>query len=352
MGAVGSPPGAGTCLRIVSNSGRMSVPCVARSSDAQPFRPDAYTTGKSSCSSVAPSLSKRSKVWLTTSGARRRSTLLTTTIGFRPARGFARHGVCGIFDGVDEQQHAIDHRQHALDLAAEIGVARGVDDVDVRAGIVDGRVLREDRDAAFALDVVRVHHAFGDVLVRGEGAGLVQQLVDQCRLAVVDVGDDRDIARRAHGTGTGSKKVAEDSISGRAFRAPPENSGVQRVRGPCVQRFSGPPSALRYMTRALLARDRWGRGAPFRSSRCAGRVTVDTRGDPAAIVYPHLFGFRLAMAMLTQPSWPLPPWRTMQVRNRLILHRAAQPVLSGAPRPRSAAGECSTRVWRSTCMRG
>ena len=32
--------------------------------------------------------------------------------------------------GVDQDQHRIDHRQHALDLAAEVGVARGVDDVD------------------------------------------------------------------------------------------------------------------------------------------------------------------------------------------------------------------------------
>ena len=43
--------------------------------------------------------------------------------------------VCGIgpFDRVDQQQHAVDHRQHALDLAAEVGVAGRVDDVDVRA---------------------------------------------------------------------------------------------------------------------------------------------------------------------------------------------------------------------------
>ncbi len=32
--------------------------------------------------------------------------------------------------GVDEQQHAVDHRQRPLDLAAEVGVARRVDDVD------------------------------------------------------------------------------------------------------------------------------------------------------------------------------------------------------------------------------
>ena len=32
---------------------------------------------------------------------------------------------------VDDEQHAIDHAQDALDLAAEIGVARRVDDVDL-----------------------------------------------------------------------------------------------------------------------------------------------------------------------------------------------------------------------------
>ena len=31
---------------------------------------------------------------------------------------------------VDEQDDAVDHRQAALDLAAEVGVAGGVDDVD------------------------------------------------------------------------------------------------------------------------------------------------------------------------------------------------------------------------------
>ena len=54
------------------------------------------------------------------------------------------------FDRIDQQQHAVDHRQHALDLAAEVGVAGRVDDVDVRALPLDRAVLRQDRDAAFA----------------------------------------------------------------------------------------------------------------------------------------------------------------------------------------------------------
>ena len=33
--------------------------------------------------------------------------------------------------GVDEQERAVGHQQRALDLAAEVGVAGGVDDVDL-----------------------------------------------------------------------------------------------------------------------------------------------------------------------------------------------------------------------------
>ena len=110
-------------------------------------------------------------------------------------------------DGIDQQQHAVDHRQHALDLAAEVGVARRVDDVDVGAVVVDGAVLGEDGDAALALQVVRVHHALGHLLVRGEGAGLAQQLVDERGLAVVDVGDDGDVAEGAGSDGHGRLPV-------------------------------------------------------------------------------------------------------------------------------------------------
>ena len=108
------------------------------------------------------------------------------------------------FDRVDQQQHAVDHAQHALDFAAEVGVARRVDDVDVHVAVIDRAVLGEDRDAALALEVVAVHHPLADVLVLGERARLHQQLVDERGLAVVDVGDDGDVAevlaRRGHGS--------------------------------------------------------------------------------------------------------------------------------------------------------
>ena len=102
---------------------------------------------------------------------------------------------------VDEQQHAVDHRQPALDLAAEVGVARRVDDVELDAAVAHRRVLGEDRDALLALEVHRVHHALVDVLVGPERAGLPEHGVDERRLAVVDVGDDRDVAEVLAGDG-------------------------------------------------------------------------------------------------------------------------------------------------------
>ena len=105
------------------------------------------------------------------------------------------------FRGVHEQQHAVDHRQRPLDLSAEIGVTRRVDDVDEGVAVVDGGVLGEDGDAALALQVRVVHRTLGDPLVRAEDAALVEHGVDERRLAVVDVRDDRDVAAERVGDG-------------------------------------------------------------------------------------------------------------------------------------------------------
>jgi hypothetical protein len=96
--------------------------------------------------------------------------------------------------GVDEQQGSVGHHQRALDLAAEVRVARGVDDVDLDALVPDARVLREDGDPALFFEIVRVHHPFGDDLVVSERAGLAKDEVDERGLAMVDVGDDGDVS--------------------------------------------------------------------------------------------------------------------------------------------------------------
>ena len=100
----------------------------------------------------------------------------------------------GPFRGVDQQQDAVDHRQRPLDLAAEVGVARRIDDVDQNVVIVDGGILGEDGDAPLSLELIAVHRALGDALVGPKRAALMQQRVYQRGLTMVNVGDDGNVA--------------------------------------------------------------------------------------------------------------------------------------------------------------
>jgi hypothetical protein len=58
----------------------------------------------------------------------------------------------------------------------------------------DRGVLGQDGDSPLALEGVRVHHAFLDDLIITKSARLPKHLVDEGRLAVVDVRNDSDVA--------------------------------------------------------------------------------------------------------------------------------------------------------------
>ena len=113
-----------------------------------------------------------------------------------------RHHELGLrqrtFGCVHQHQRAVDHVEDALDLAAEIGVAGRVDDIDAGVLPLHRCGLRQNRDAALALQIVGVHRALNLALVVAVDAGLLQQAVNQRGLAVVDVGDDGDVAE-VHG---------------------------------------------------------------------------------------------------------------------------------------------------------
>ena len=92
-----------------------------------------------------------------------RSILLTTTIGFSPHfQGLLEHKPRlrpRAFEGIDQNQRPVGHLQHALDFAAEIGVAGRVDDVDLHALVDEGDVLGENGDAAFPFQIVGIEDA-------------------------------------------------------------------------------------------------------------------------------------------------------------------------------------------------
>ena len=97
------------------------------------------------------------------------------------------------------------------------------------------------------------------------------------------------------------------------------------------------PSALQYMAQAFKPSHGWKaeRGLPnlcltwrdfqIDSASAESLMSVTDCRTPGLaqnlqVLAPHLTGFRLLIVMLTHPSWPLPIWGALQVRNRLILH--------------------------------
>src|SRR5207244_3201320 len=68
-------------------------------------------------------------------------------------------------------------------------------DVHLRVTDLNCRVLGEDRDALLALEIHRVHDSLRHFLIGAERTGLPEQGVDECRFAVVDVRDDRDVSQ-------------------------------------------------------------------------------------------------------------------------------------------------------------
>src|SRR3546814_1724827 len=79
----------------------------------------------------------------------------------------------------------------------------------VARGVRQRYRLGLDGDAAFALDRVVVEH-LGFHLARGQAAAQLDDAVGQGRLAVVDMGDDREIADVPHRVGHGQASVMAD----------------------------------------------------------------------------------------------------------------------------------------------
>lgn len=106
-----------------------------------------------------------------------------------------------------------------------------------------------------------------------------------------------------------------------------------------VENYRQAPSAPKFMARAV----RRPRGLAARST--LPRIEVEWTGwrlEPAQldafwvstglcpdegmpVLFPHVAGFRLQMALLTHPAYPLPVWTVLQVRNRLVRHVHVDP---------------------------
>jgi len=96
--------------------------------------------------------------------------------------------------------------------------------------------------------------------------------------------------------------------------------------------YSARPSALAFMARAVRPSPGLKRGGVPAITAC-WRHRPDAaelarfhalsgleEGETLPLLYPHTIGFPLHMSILTQPAFPLPIWRMLQVRNCIVQH--------------------------------
>ena len=115
--------------------------------------------------------------------------------------GLFKHEAClrhRALEGVHQQQATVGHAQHALHLAAEVSVARGVDDVYLDVLIDDRHVLGQDGDAPLALQVIVVEDEVARLLRVAEQVSRLEHIVHERRFAVVHVGDDGNVSDVLH----------------------------------------------------------------------------------------------------------------------------------------------------------
>ena len=146
--------------------------------------------------------------------------------------------------GIDQEDRALTCRKAARDLVGEVDVSGSVDEVEDVVAAVLGAIgqahrLGLDGDAALALDVHAVE-VLGTHLAGIDHAGELQHPVGKGRLAVVDMGDDAEIAdhRRIGPAGLGS---GHPSILSRVplGGSPPPRRGSQGDLS-----LGGPPGTL------------------------------------------------------------------------------------------------------------
>src|SRR5437588_6868706 len=80
--------------------------------------------------------------------------------------GLRHHG----FRGVYEQHDTIDHGENALDLAAEIRMARRIYDIDPHTSPFDAGAFGKNGDPTFALQIVGIERTLSHHLIVTHGA--------------------------------------------------------------------------------------------------------------------------------------------------------------------------------------
>ena len=106
--------------------------------------------------------------------------------------------------GIHHQQCAFAGGQRAADFVVKVNVAGRVDKVEligfaIFGGVIQRDAVRLDGNTALTLKIHRIQH-LSFHLTFAQGTTQLNKAVSQCRLAVVDMGDDGKVANQAQVT--------------------------------------------------------------------------------------------------------------------------------------------------------
>ena len=95
---------------------------------------------------------------------------------------------------IDQQKRTVSHLQNTLYLAAEVGVARGINNVNLDALVLNRDILCQNSNSALTLLIVGVQNSLLNLLILAECIGCFKHLVNHGGFTVVNVGDDSNIS--------------------------------------------------------------------------------------------------------------------------------------------------------------
>ena len=110
----------------------------------------------------------------------------------------------GTFCSIHEKQDSVDQCKCSLHFPAEVSVTWSIDQVDLHTLPLDLGRLGKNGDPTLTFLVVVVHDTVDDRRMAGEGSSAPQEGVDERRLTVVDVGDERNAPQFLRGCSHGS----------------------------------------------------------------------------------------------------------------------------------------------------
>lgn len=95
-------------------------------------------------------------------------------------------------------------------------MAGRVDEVDLHTLPVDRNILGQNSDAPFALQIIGIQNAITGELTGSVLTALTEQTIDERCLAVIDVGDDRNVTDVGTADGCGSFVGSRRVVVGRS----------------------------------------------------------------------------------------------------------------------------------------